>query len=159
MTQSVLAKWLKGILLMVAACGLGIYAVGIPIFGKKLATANPEFAYCYVPWLVFLSVTAIPCFAVLVCGWKIAGNIGRDQSFSAANARYLRVAAVLAAADSVFLFAGNVVFLFLNMNHPGVLLAGMAAVLFGVAVSVAAAVLSHLVQKAAALQEQSDFTI
>lgn len=45
------------------------------------------------------------------------------------------------------------------MSHPGVALFSLLVVFAGVAVAVASAVLSHLVQKAAVLQEQSDFTI
>lgn len=54
---------------------------------------------------------------------------------------------------------GNIIFLFTNMSHPGVALFSLLVVFAGVAVAVASAVLSHLVQKAAVLQEQSDFTI
>ena len=47
----------------------------------------------------------------------------------------------------------------LEMNHPGIVLISLIVVFFGSAVAVAAAVLSHLVLKAALLQEQSDLTI
>ena len=66
---------------------------------------------------------------------------------------------MLAAADAAFFFAGNLLLLLLDMSHPAVLLASLAVVFVGVAVAVGAAVLSHLAQKAAALQEQSDLTI
>ena len=49
--------------------------------------------------------------------------------------------------------------LFTNMSHSGVALFSLLIVFAGVAVAVAAAALSHLVQKAAVLQEQSDLTI
>ena len=45
------------------------------------------------------------------------------------------------------------------MNHPGVILMLLLVVFAGVAVAVAAAALSHLVKKAAVLQEESDLTI
>ena len=45
------------------------------------------------------------------------------------------------------------------MSHPGVALASLLGVFAGVAVAIAAAALSHLVRKAAELQEQSDYTI
>ena len=45
------------------------------------------------------------------------------------------------------------------MSHPGVAIASLAVVFVGVAVAVGAAALSHLVGKAALLQEQSDLTI
>lgn len=45
------------------------------------------------------------------------------------------------------------------MSHPSVVLFSLVVVFGGIAVAVAAAVLSHLSKKAALLQEQSDFTI
>ena len=45
------------------------------------------------------------------------------------------------------------------MSHPSVAIASLAVVFVGVAVAVGSALLSHLVKKAAALQEQSDLTI
>jgi hypothetical protein len=45
------------------------------------------------------------------------------------------------------------------MSHPGVTLLSLLIVFAGIAIAVAAAALSHLVHKAAALQEQSDLTI
>ena len=65
----------------------------------------------------------------------------------------------LAAGDTAFFFLGNVVFTLLSMNHPGILLLSLLICFAGVAVTVAAACLSHLVRKAADLQEQSDLTI
>ena len=53
----------------------------------------------------------------------------------------------------------NIILLILNRNHPGVVLASFVVVFVGIAVAVASAALSHLVKKAAALQEQSDWTI
>lgn len=83
----------------------------------------------------------------------------KDRSFSNENAKYLKWISWLAAGDGIFFFIGNVVLLFINMSHPGVALFSLIVVFAGVAVAVAAAALSHLVKKAAALQEQSDLTI
>ena len=92
-------------------------------------------------------------------GWKIAVNIGKDRSFTLENARLLQIISWLAAGDAAFFFLGNIVLFFLNMNHPGILLISLLICFAGVAVAVAAACLSHLVRKAADLQEQSDLTI
>lgn len=159
MEQKTLARWLKTAVVLVGLCGLFVYAVVLPLCGQTLVGQEPDHAYCYWPWLIFLWVTALPCFGVLGLGWRIAGNIGRDRSFSEENARCLKYAAVLAAFDAALFFVGNVVYLFLNMSHPGVTIASLAVSLGGVAVSVAAASLSRLVKKAALLQEQSDLTI
>ena len=159
MEQKGLAIWLKIILVVVGICGLVVYFVVFPSYGESLVIDYPEFSNRFWPWLIFLWISGIPCYAVLLFGWKIATNIGRDQSFSNANAKYLKWIAWLAAGDGIFFFVGNIIFLFTNLSHPGVALFSLLVVFAGGAVAVASAVLSHLVQKAAVLQEQSDFTI
>lgn len=159
MEQKALSKWLKVILIGVGLCGLVVYFFIFPSYGDSLVYSYPEFSNRYWPWLIFLWVSGIPCYAVLVFGWKIASNIGKDKSFSDDNARFLKWISWLAAGDSIFFFVGNVVLVFANMSHPAVALFSLLVIFAGVAVTVASAALSHLVQKAAALQEQSDLTI
>ncbi len=159
MEQKTLSKWLKLILLGMGICGLAVYLVVVPSFGDSLRSQYPEFAGRYWPWLIFIWVSGIPCYAVLVLGWRIAANIGRDASFSLENARFLRSIAVLAALDAAYVFLGNLAMLFLDMSHPGVVLLSLQVVFAGAAVAVAAGALSHLVRKAALLQEENDLTI
>ena len=159
MEQKTLSKWLRIIIIGAGIVGLIVYFAIIPAYATETRTLYPEFSDRYWPWLVFIWITAAPCYAALVFGWKIALNIGKDRSFSKENARYLKIIAVLAAVDSIYFFIGNVVLLFANMSHPGVTLFSLLIVFVGAAISVASAVVSHLVQKAAVLQEQSDLTI
>lgn len=159
MTQKTIAGWLKGIIIGVALCGLVIYALVIPSVGLSVAAANPEFTNCYYPWLIFICITALPFYAALVLAWKVAANIGRDRSFTMENARWIKSIAVLAVADAMFFFIGNVVLLLLNMSHPGIALLSLIVVFAGIAIAIASAALSYLVKKAALLQEQSDWTI
>lgn len=159
MEQKNLSKWLKLILLGVGICGLIIYVFIIPMYGLSLRTLYPEFSNRFWPWLIFIWVSGIPCFMVLHLSWKISSNIGKDLSFTEQNASLLKSISILSAADAGFFFVGNIVLLLLNMSHPGVVIASFIIVFVGVAVAVASAALSHLVKKAAALQEQSDWTI
>lgn len=159
MKQSTLSKWLKLILAGLGICGIIIYAVVIPMLGEAMVEQYPEFSGWKWPWLILIWVTALPCYAALVLGWKIAVNIGADRSFSLSNASLLKWIAILAAADSAVFFAGNLVYLLLSMNHPSIVLFSLLVVFLGVAISVASAALSHLVRKAAELQAQSDLTI
>lgn len=159
MEQRTLVRWLKLLVVFAAICGI-VLCVGIlPTAGKRIAASYPELSYCYMPWLIFLWIVAVPCFMALILAWKIFGNIERDCSFCMENADALRKISFLAAADAGFLFLGNVLFLLLNMNHPSVLLCACLLVMVGISISVAAAVLSHLVGKAAKLQEENDLTI
>lgn len=160
MKQKTLSNWLKLIVIVLAICGLVICFVILPVIGRDIALAeNGEFDYAFWPWLIFLWLFALPCFAACVIGWKIAVNIGRDRSFCDENAKLISLIAILAAADSAFFFVGNIVMLFLNMSHPGIVLASWLCVLIGAAISIGMACLSHLVRKAAALQEESDLTV
>ena len=159
MKQKSLARWLKAVLLGLALCGGVLYVLVLPAIGQEEVLLYPEFAHCFWPWLGFLWASGVPCYGVLILAWQIAGDIGRDRSFTPANARRLQWIAWLAAGDSLFFFGMNLLYGLLGMNHPGVLLGSLVVEFAGVCVAVAAGVLSHLVGKAAALQEQSDLTV
>lgn len=159
MTQSSLSKCLKAILCGVWICGLLLYFLIVPDMGWSLAEGAPEYAYCYWPWLIFIWVTGLPVAVAMLFAWRISTNIGKDKSFSMENAKLLSWISYLAAGDAAYFFVGNIVFLLLEMTHPGFVIMSLLIVFACVAVSVAAAVLSHLVMKAAILQEESELTI
>lgn len=160
MNQRSLSRWLKAVILGIGICGIVFYGGVLPAAGLNIAAYEQgAFDYCFWPWLIFLWCSGIPCYGVLVLCWKIAGNIGRDRSFTVENARAFRMIAYLAAGDGLFFFAGNIALLFLNCSHPGIFLGSQLVVFAGVAVSIAAAGLSHLVRKAASLQDENELTI
>lgn len=159
MSQKSLSKWLKAIIAGMAVCGAIIYLYLIPVWGKGVAEANPEFSYCYIPWLAVILITAIPCYWGLYFGWKISSEIGKDNSFSMENAWYLKNISILAALDSVYFFLANLVLMVIGMNHPSIFLLSLFVVFAGIAITVAAAALSHLVRKAAELKAENELTI
>lgn len=159
MSQKKLADWLRAVIMGCGLCGLFIYLWTVPAAIGQMVTDYPEYAVAKLPWLIFLWLTAIPCYGVLVCGWQIAGEIGRDNSFSRRNAKLLFRVSALALADSGFFFVGNLILWVLRYSHPAVVGISLFVVFAGIVIAAAAAVLSHLVQKAAALQEDSDLTI
>lgn len=159
MKHSTLEKWLKFVIVGMGLCGAFVYGWGLPYIGAKLCKAFPEFDSWYYPWLVFLWITAIPCYGVLICGWRVARNIGKGNAFSYENAKAFRGISRMAAADAMFFFAGNVIFWLLGFNHPGFFLASMVLVFFGIAITLCAKAMSHLVGNAADIQEENNGTI
>lgn len=159
MEQNSLSRWLKGIIIGVGICGLIGYLSVVPGYGKSLIGRYPEFSSWYMPWMIVILVTAVPIYIALFYAWRIADNIGKDNSFSYVNADALRWIARLAVADVVYFFAANIVMMFLGMNHPGVLLLSFVVDFAGVAAAVCFAALSHLVLKAAKIKEENDLTI
>ena len=144
MRQKELEKWLKIVIIAVALCGLVVCAVAIPWIGHGL---------------VMFIISAIPCYVILYLGWRVAVNIGKDRSFSMENARHIKLASKIILFDALYFFIVNICMWRIYVNHPGVILALVFIVFACVVASVVAAVLSHLVVKAADLQEQSDLTI
>jgi hypothetical protein len=159
MNQRNLSRWLKTIVWGTGVCGAILYLFIFPSLGKGIILDYPDFSFCYWPWLILIWVTAIPCYAALIFAWCIANEIGKDNSFSEKNAALLKKIAHLAIFNSAVFFVGNVALFFLGMNHPGILVCSLFVVFAGIAIAVAAASLSHLVQKAAELRNENDLTI
>lgn len=156
MNQKNLSAWLKSIIIGIALCGVVIYLYVIPFWGKDIVALNPEFASYYWPWLIFFWITAVPFYCILFFGWQISSEIGKDNSFSKKNAKLLKLISIVTVSDTCIFFAGNIVFLLLNMNHPGIVLLSLLVDFAGIAVAVAAAALSHLISKAALIKEEND---
>lgn len=159
MKQKSLSGWLKVITVGMALIGAVLYFAVFPFLGNDAVQQYPEYSNWFYPWIIFLWLTAVPCYSVLILVWKIAGNIGKDNSFCKENAVMMKNISVLAAIDSSFFFAGNILYWLIGFNHPSILLASFFVVFIGVSFSVAAAVLSHLIYKAADMKEENDLTI
>lgn len=159
MTQRVLSLWMKIIIVLFAVCGIAIFFVAVPIIGNDFANSYPEYSYCFMPWLVFIEIMAIPCYIVLGYAWRIAQSISNEKAFTAKNSQRLKRVSLLALVTSLYFFIGNMAFLLLSMNHPSIFILSCICIFIGVSISVASAVLSYLVNKASQLQEQSDLTI
>ncbi len=159
MRSEALAKWLKVIIIGVGICGLLTYMVILPRFGMYLVDQRAMLEKNLSPWMILLWASAVPCYAVLILGWKISSNIGRDESFSVENAKYLKWIAYLAMGDSIFVFVAHVIFLILDISAAVVMMVIIVIVVIGIAISTAAAALSHLVMKAAEIKEENELTI
>ena len=157
MDQKKLAIWLKAIVVGCAICGLLLFGFVLPRFLAYVAAEVPDLPHW--EWQAFMWVLAIPCYAVLVCIWRMANEIGRDNSFSMENAKQLKYIALLAGADAALLLAGNLIFMLIGHSIPTLALVSDFVCFVGLAISVGAACLSHLVHKAAVMQEESDLTI
>ena len=86
MKQKSLSNWLKAIIIGMGFIGLAFYGLVVPALGNDLVSHYPEYNDAYYLWVVFLWLTAIPCYIVLYLAWKISANIGKDNSFSKENA-------------------------------------------------------------------------
>ena len=156
MNRQSLTRRLKLILLGIALCGLLCYIVLIPHLVRPCFSADTT---AFGIYLGYLCLSGIPCYLVLYHAHRIVRNIGLDRAFTEENAVCLRKISTLAALDAAYIFLGHLLLLPLGWGNGMLLLLALVIVFVGVSVSVAAAALSHLVLRAAELQEQSDLTI
>ena len=159
MKHDLFSKWLRGIIIGTTLVGVLTLTFIIPELAGTFKEKYPEFAYWVLPWLILIYACAIPCFIAMGISWKIAVNIGRNESFTLENAKLFKIYSILALADSIVFFAGSVIYTLCGMNHPGLMIMDILIVFAGLAVYVCTAALSYLVAKAANLQEDSDLTI
>ena len=159
MNQQKLSKWLKCITILVTVMLTIILFLVIPASGRDIVCLNSRYSGWYMPWLLFIWVLGIPCYVVLGIFWGICNEIRNDNSFSIKNAKALAIISKLAIVDSFLLFLGIVLFSVFQMMHISILVLGILVVIEGIAISVIAAVLGHLVQKASKMKDENDLTI
>jgi drug/metabolite transporter (DMT)-like permease len=159
MIQKNAALWLRGLIVVAAVMGVVIFFVVVPIMGRELVVQYPEFRQRFWPWLIFLWLSAVPCFLSLIPGWQLFGRVEDNSAFCRENANCLKKISRLLLWDSAFFLGGNTVFFFLGMNHPSIFIAALFLALALAAIGIAAAALEGLVLRAARLKEDSDLTI
>ena len=147
---------------VVVLCWCGCALVGgliVPAMAWETAEMNPDLAYLKWPCLIFFWCALAVVAAALFCAYQIFADIGRDKSFTAKNARRLRLISHLALTDTVAWLIGTAALAALAPMHPMFLLGMLGVLVVGAAFTVAASALSHLTLKAAALQDENDLTI
>ena len=151
---------MKAVIIALAVFGAGFYFYFVPealkvIDNVKLFTDKTLF----LPWLLLIVLTCIPCYAVLILAWKMAQSVQADKQFSHKNSGRLKKIALCALADTAFFFIGSLVYWALGINIPIVVVMAAIILFVGIAFAAAADVLAGMVEKAAILQEENDLTI
>ena len=159
MKQKELSVWLRAVLAVGAAFILFLSLLVVPKLGQHAILNYPELEYMYLPCLIFFWITAAIVLVFLALVWKIAIEIGRDNSFCHENAKRLRTCSHLALADVILYLIAGCVFGAMNLLHPALIIAGVIICSIGAAVAVCCAALSHLTRKAADMQAENDLTV
>lgn len=154
-----LSNLLRIMIVGMALCGIVIYLFAFPYIGKSLVGMYPEFENRFWPWLIFLWMTGIPCYIVLVQIWKVTDTIKKDKVFVSENVKRISLISKLALFDSTFFLLGNIVLLLLSMNHPSIVILSLGISFIGYSISIVSYAFANFVNKAVVLQEESDLTI
>ncbi|MCI8439269.1 MAG: DUF2975 domain-containing protein [Oscillospiraceae bacterium] len=152
-----LVRTLKGVVAFLAVMAAVYYAAIFPSRIREIGLEEPELAWLVTPGIIAISLSAVPIAIALVLFWKICTEIGRDNSFCHQNARWLSGIGVCALIDTGYCAIGTVT-LEIIAGSP-IWLLGTAVCMVGLAIALAAFLLSHLVLKAADMKDENDLTI
>ncbi|MDE6932170.1 MAG: DUF2975 domain-containing protein [Oscillospiraceae bacterium] len=152
-----LVRTLKGTILflavMAAVCYIGIFPGTI----REMGAQNAGTAWLVTPGIIAVSISAAPIAIALVLFWQICTEIGRDNSFCHKNASRLTGIGFCALVDTGYCAVGTVT-LEIMVGSP-IWVTGMMVCTVGLAIALAAFLLSHLVLKAADMKAENDLTI
>ena len=159
MKQNELAKSLKLFIgltcIILAICGFVI----VPKLASDISISTPQFLPLYYPFIIFIWITIIPFYAALFECWKISNEINKDNSFSKKNIDSLNRIRRYALCECFLYFVGALILLYFNLLHLSILIIILFVIFIAMCISVFAAVLAHLVQKAYDLKNENDLTI
>ncbi len=153
MSHKELERWLKILLIVLAVCGLIFFGYIIPVMKREHFA---DMLGGHTLWIVLYILTAIPCYLVLIEGWGIANRIGDNNSFCKENTAALKNISTLAMIDTVYFFCVKVAMLVCGLTRTDIIFMAMIIIFIGVAIWGAAAILSHLVEKATAIKEENE---
>lgn len=155
-----LVRTLKGLIVFIAVmaafCYIEVFPQKIIEFGE-MGRQNTLVPFLVTPGVIAVSVSAVPVVIALVLFWMICTEIGRDNSFCYKNARLLTGIGLCALVDTGYCAVGTVTLEILVGSPVWVL--GLGVCVVGLAIALAAFLLSHLVLKAADMKAESDLTI
>ena len=152
-----LVRTLKGTIIFLAVMTLFCYIVVFPNRIKEFGLQNADSAWMVEPGIAAVSLSAIPIAIALVLFWNICTEIGKDNSFCHRNANRLTGIGFCALTDTAYCAVGTVTLEILAGSPVWVL--GLMVCTIGLAIALAAFLLSHLVLKAADLKAENDLTI
>lgn len=152
-----LVRTLKGTIIFLAVMAAVYYIKIFPSRIEEMGRQNAHLSWLVAPGIIALSASAIPIAIALALFWQICTEIGRDNSFCHKNAGRLTGIGFCALVDTGYCAVGTVTLEIMAGSPVWVL--GLLVCTVGLAVALAAFLLSHLVLKAADLKADSDLTI
>lgn len=152
-------KFCMFLICCMAMIGLVIYIFVIPRVGQGLVEYLPEYEHAYLPWLIFLWCTGIPCYGVLYEVWKVCENLYLSRFFEKENAQRMHRVSLMAKIDTIFLLIGNLVLLLFNINHVSIIILFVLVAFVGVFISTVAEIMSKYIIDASSLKEEAELTI
>ncbi len=150
-------KWL---IMILAGSTFVLSITLLPEILSWMAWRFPEVAYLQYPALIFLWITLIGFYYMVVLVLQICSNIQDGKGFTVSNAKLFDRIAFMALLELIAYLGGFItVAVWLNEAHPSFifalfLVAFVCLVIFGFC-----KVMQHLLQRVADIKEENEYTV
>ncbi len=129
-----------------------------PLTGLHYREQYPEYAYLFIPALVFLWTLGLIYLAAMIDFFRVCRRIGQDRSFCPENAQSLsRIARFLIIAGAAWL-AGIPGGLLMGVSG-GICVPFLLAAAASAAMGMLAGGLARLLKRAVEMKEENDLTV
>ena len=156
-----LSNQLKLILALMLVFVIVLFAVVVPSIGSLIRDSNPEYAFAYVPCLIWSWCFAVPILLAFIPAWQIFSSIGSEQGcFVKENVKRFKNISLLAYADAVIFPLGMLIVGFLGASQPGLaVIVTPAVIVLAVCAAKVFEILAKITEDASVLKEEHDLTV
>ncbi|MBP3940997.1 MAG: DUF2975 domain-containing protein [Christensenellaceae bacterium] len=154
MSQKNLSVMLR--MICIVCCFVLLYMCGYAYF--RIDEMMKEVLHIVLAKLI-VAVCAVVVAMAIFFAWAIFADIGRDRSFTMKNAVRLKMIAWLFLSDSLVFLAALAVVFILKIGSAGLPFVMLLIIFIGISLTVICACLSHLIAKAAAIEQENELTI
>ncbi|RKD75945.1 Protein of unknown function (DUF2975) [Sinobaca qinghaiensis] len=153
--------FLKAALILMGIPVLALCIFLVPEIAGFAAFLYPEMTS--ISYLVYLDLyaTAVPFYFALYQAFKLLSYIDKNHAFSELSVRALKKIKYCALSISLLYIAGMPLFYLLGERDdaPGIIVIGMVMVFASLVITVFAAVLQKLLQKAVEIKSENDLVV
>ena len=161
MSKRVISWLLKLVVVFVLLVFAAIGAWLVPSYLAWNLRYAPEIAPVIQQSIIYINLSFVPVYVCLYLAWRVFGTVAQDETFSRKNAGRFQTAMWMALLDVVMIIAFMTWAYVKHMTlvSPAMILCAVCLVLVGLSAAIVCFALSKLVAQAAALKEESEWTI
>lgn len=154
MSQKNLSVMLR--MICIVCCFILLCMCGYAYF--RIDEMMKEALHIVLAKLIVALCTVVVAIAIFFA-WAIFADIGRDRSFTMKNAVRLKMIAWLFLSDSLVFLAALAAVFILKIGSAGLPFVMLLIIFIGISLTVICACLSHLIAKAAVIEQENELTI
>lgn len=152
-------KVFKALMCVIFFVVVAVAAFYVPWLADYCAVRFSEYGYLKIPAMIFIYISTLGLYAVILQIVKICNNVQRDNIFSLDNVRCFDKISTVALLETIYFVAGAVAVTAIGAMHPAVVLCFIVVIFMAVVLMSFSRLMSSLLKKAVDIKEENDYTI